>query len=521
MKQISLGLAAVSAVAGVVGCAEAPQQPQKPNIVLIYADDIGIGDLACYGTGVVPTPNVDAVAANGVRLTNAHTTSATSTPSRFGLFTGVYPWRYNGTGIAAGDAGMIIKPERFTVADLAKSQGYTTGAVGKWHLGMGETSKQDWNGLVTPNLSDIGFDYSYMMAATADRVPCVFIENGRVADYDPSAPISVSYVKPFEGEPTGKKNPEMLKLHPSHGHDQAIVNGVSRIGYMKGGGKALWRDEDIADQITAKATDFIEDNQDKPFFLYFGTNDVHVPRVPNERFVGKSGLGARGDALLSFDCSVGKVVAKLEELGLMENTIIIISSDNGPVIDDGYKDQAVELLGDHRPAGDYRGGKYSSYDAGTRVPLIVKWSGKAAAGVVSDELFSQVDFLASMGEVMGAEIAPEVAETLDSRNALPTLLGESATAREYVVEHNANNNIALLKGTWKYIPACDFPSFNAQTSTELGNQPYDQLFDLSNDKGEQNNLAEANPEKVAEMKAILAKEVAKGTELKHLKAMAE
>lgn len=509
MKLLHLGMG-VAAAAVAVGCAEKESAPKKPNIVLIYADDIGFGDLSCYGTGVVPTPNVDKLASQGVRLTNAHTTSSTSTPSRFGLFTGVYPWRYDGTGIATGDAGMIIEPSRFTVADLAKSVGYTTGAIGKWHLGLGETSKQDWNGLVTPNLTDIGYDYSYIMAATGDRVPCVFIENGVVAGYDASEPIYVSYTTPFEGEPTGEKNPELLtKLHPSHGHNQAVVNGVSRIGFMKGGGTALWRDEDIADNITDKALSFIEDNKDEPFFLYFGTNDIHVPRVPNEKFAGKSGLGARGDAIISFDYCVGRVLEKLQELGLEENTIVILSSDNGPVIDDGYKDQAVELLGDHRPAGDFRGGKYSSYEAGTRVPMIVKWNSKAPQGVVSDAAFSHIDILASVAEVIGAEIP--AAAKVDSRNALSTMLGEAGAGREYVLEQSMAGNISVLKGNWKFIPAFAGAFYNEYTNIELGSMPEDQLFDLSVDVSEQNNIAESNPEIVASMKAILEAEFAKGT----------
>ena len=186
------------------------------------------------------------------------------------------------------------------------------------------------------------------------------MENQQVLNYDPSAPIEVSYTKPFPGEPTGKNNPELLtnlKPSPNHGHNQAIVNGISRIGYMKGGGKALWKDEDIADTIIAKTVGFIERNSDKPFFLYVGTNDVHVPRFPHPRFVGKSGMGYRGDAILQFDYTVGKILEALEKQGLRENTLIVLSSDNGPVVDDGYQDQAVELLGEHRPWGNLRGGK--------------------------------------------------------------------------------------------------------------------------------------------------------------------
>lgn len=285
--------------------AVAAGENKRPNVILLVADDLGYGDISCYGAIRVSTPNVDRLAAEGVRFTDAHAAAATSTPSRYSLLTGEYAWRKEGTDIAAGNAGMIIRPERFTLADMFKSEGYTTAAIGKWHLGLGDkTGEQDWNAPLPMALGDIGFDYSYIMAATADRVPCVFIENGRVANYDPTAPLEVSYKANFPGEPTGKNNPELLynlKYSPTQGHDQTIVNGISRIGYSKGGGKALWKDENIADSIVAKAVGFIKENKEKPFFMYLCTNDVHVPRFPHERFRGKSEMGLRGEAIMQFD----------------------------------------------------------------------------------------------------------------------------------------------------------------------------------------------------------------------------
>lgn len=383
------------------------QVQQRPNVIIILADDIGYGDLGCYGTATIQTPNVDRLASEGIRFTDAHSAAATSTPSRYSLLTGHYAWRRNDTGIATGDAAMIIRPEQSTIADLFRDCGYATGAVGKWHLGLGdETGKQDWNGFITPGPQDIGFDYSYLMAATGDRVPCVFVENQRVVNADPSDPIEVSYEKPFPGEPLGKDHPELLtKLKPSHGHDMAIVNGISRIGYMKGGKKALWVDENIADSIACKAVEFIDRNKENPFFLYVGTNDVHVPRVPHPRFVGKSGMGPRGDSLLQFDWIVGQILAVLEKDGLLDNTLIVVTSDNGPVVDDGYQDQAVELLGDHKPWGNMRGGKYSNFEAGTRVPFIVYWKDKVKPQV-SPALVSQIDLYASFANLLGKEITP-------------------------------------------------------------------------------------------------------------------
>ncbi len=487
--------------------AETVTAKQQPNIVIIYADDLGYGDLSCYG-GSLKTPASDKLAARGIQMMNAHTAASTSTPSRFGLFTGVHPWRQAGTGIATGDAGMVIRPERYTLADAAKQAGYRTAAIGKWHLGIGETAKQDWNGLIKPNLADIGFEHSYIMAATGDRVPCVFIENGRVANYDPTAPIYVSYKKPFEGEPTGRKNPELLKVHPSHGHDQALINGVSRIGYMKGGGKALWVDEDFADVIADEATDFIMENKGEPFFLFVGTHDIHVPRIPHARFVGKSGMGPRGDAILQFDFQVGAVTDALEKAGVAENTLVILSSDNGPVLDDGYKDDAVEKLGDHKPAAQLRGGKYSSFEAGGRVPFLVSWPAKIAPGQKSDALFSQIDLLASLSELIGAN-APE-GLIIDSKSELPALLGQDLeVGSQGITKQNTAGARAYLSGKWKYIPASRGAAYNHHTAIELGNNPEDQLFDLEADPSEKNNLAKKNPQQLEVMKQGLQQLVSK------------
>ena len=479
--------------------------PQKPNVIFIVADDLGYGDLSCYGEKTINTPNVDRLAANGIRFTDAHAAAATSTPSRYSLFTGHYSWRRNDTGIAPGDAGMIIHPEQTTIADMFKSAGYITGAIGKWHLGLGDkTGTQDWNGTIVPGPQDIGFDYSYLMAATGDRVPCVWVENQKVANYDPNAPIYVSYKKPFPGEPLGKDNPELLtklKPSPNHGHNQAIVNGISRIGYMKGGGKALWEDENIADSITSKAIRFIENQNDKPFFLYVGTNDVHVPRYPHPRFVGKSGMGYRGEAILQFDWSVGEIVAALERKGILQNTLIILTSDNGPVLDDGYQDQAVELLGSHRPWGDLRGGKYSNFEAGTRVPLLVSWPQYVKKGV-SSALVSHIDLFASMSALVGGKIGKD--DATDSTNQLPALLGRDEKGRDYIIE--SASSLSVSDGEWKYITPNNRSAYYTLTRTESGNSSQEQLYHLKSDIGETNNVASQYPEKVAAFKKLLERE---------------
>jgi len=511
MKQTLKTLAFTMSVGGLLVTANSCSKKSniKPNVIFIYADDLGYGDLQCYGVGDIPTPNVNKLAEEGLRFTNSHTTSSVSTPSRFGLLTGVYPWRQKGTGIATGDAGMIIRPDRYTLADVARSAGYKTAAIGKWHLGIGETAKQDWNGQITPNLSDIGFDYSYIMAATGDRVPCVYLKNGKVSNYDASAPISVSYKKNFDGEPTGKSNPELLRLMYSHGHDQSIVNGVSRIGYMKGGGKALWRDEDIADTLTNQAINFIRNNKDNHFMLYFCTQDVHVPRLPHERFQGKSGHGLRGDAILEFDYSVGKIMDELKALGIDENTLVILTSDNGPVLDDGYKDEAVEKLGNHNPFGPYSGGKYSAFEAGTRVPMIVRWPSHVKKGAVSNALFSQIDFLASINQLIGGKI--EKGAAYDSKPNLKIILGKDLIGRDYIVEQNVKNTLSILYKKWKYIMPSKAPAYNKQVNIALGNNPEPQLYNLHKDVAEKNNIYEENTRIVKKIKTIIDEELNKDT----------
>lgn len=468
-----------------------------PNVVIVYADDIGYGDFSCNGAKAGLTPNVDRLAREGLRFTDGHCTSATCTPSRYGLLTGEYPWRKKGTGVLPGDARMIIEPGRTTLATVMRQAGYRTGVVGKWHLGLG-AGDLDWNEEIKPSPLDIGFDESFIMAATGDRVPCVYVRDRRVVGLDPADPIEVRYGQPIPGEPTGKQNPELLKVHPSHGHDMAIVNGVSRIGHMKGGRKALWIDEEMADVFTKEAVEFIGRHKEKPFFLYFATHDVHVPRIPHPRFVGRSGMGPRGDALLEFDWSVGQILKTLDEAGLTENTLVLLSSDNGPVIDDGYKDDAVETLGNHKPAGPFRGGKYSKFEGGTRVPWIVRWPAKVRPGV-SDALMCQVDFVATFAALVGQPTS--VATARDSENHLATLLGESRTGRQELIEQG--NGLALRDGPWKWIPGSKGPAKNGPTNTELGNAPDGMLFNLSDDPGERDNVASAHADMVARLQARL------------------
>ncbi len=475
-----------------------------PNIVLIYTDDVGYGDVGCYGSTTIATPNIDKLAAVGVRFTNAHATSATCTPSRFSLLTGRYAWRKRGTGIAPGNASLIIPTNIGTLPAMLQGAGYTTAVVGKWHLGLGGENGPQWNDDIKPGPLEIGFNYSFIIPATGDRVPCVYVENHRIVDLDPTDPITVSYGEPVHAQdPTGKKNPELLKMHPSHGHNQTIVNGVSRIGYMSGGKAALWRDEDMADVITGKAIHFIEQNKSNRFFLYFSTHDIHVPRMPHERFEGKSGMGPRGDVMIQLDRTVGQIMEVLKKNNLLENTLIIFTSDNGPVIDDGYHDQAVEKLGNHKAAGPLRGGKYSAFEAGTRVPFIVSWKGNVAEGKVSKALISQIDLYASLATLTGQSIA--TGDAPDSQDFMNTILHKSGKSREFVIEQSVGSTLSVIQKEWKYIEPSDGPKKIIETNTELGNDSMPQLYNLKEDIGETNNRATEFPEKVKALEELLKK----------------
>ncbi len=480
------------------------QSNKKPNIILIYTDDLGYGDVSAYGTSAISTPNIDRLAKNGVRFTNAHATSATCTPSRFSLLTGKYAWRKEGTGIAPGDATLLIPISTVTLPGMLQKAGYNTAVIGKWHLGLGDEKGADWNSKIAPGPLEIGFNYSFLIPATGDRVPCVFVENHHVVNLDKNDPIKVSYREPIDpNAPTGKKNPELLKLLPSHGHDMTIVNGISRIGYMIGGNTALWKDEEFADILVQKANKYISQQKKNPFFLYFSTHDIHVPRIANQRFVGKSGMGARGDVLLQLDWTVGQIEAILKKNGLLENTMIVFTSDNGQVIDDGYKDEAVEKLGIHQPNGIYRGGKYSAFEAGTRVPMIISWPGKIKPTTINDALFSQIDLYASFASLAGVTI--EVGQAPDSKNCLPVLLNQSAQPRDFLIEQSINSTLSILVGNWKYIEPSKGPKVNKDTNTELGNSQEPQLYNLVDDPGETKNLAIIFPERVNEMKTLLEK----------------
>lgn len=484
----------------------------RPNIVLIVADDLGYGDLGCYGATAIPTPNLDRLAAQGRRFTHAYGPAATCTPSRYALLTGEYAWRLpeKKTAILDGDAPLNITPGRATLATILRTAGYATGLVGKWHLGLGDGEHPvDFNAEIKPGPLEIGFDSAFFIPATVDRVPTVFIENHRVASLDPADPIRVSYRTRVNPEPTGLERPDLLKVGAEAIHSNVIVNGISRIGSMAGGMKARWVDENIADTLAQRSAGFIAAHKSGPFFLLLGLHDPHVPRAPHPRFVGATKLGPRGDAVAQLDWTVGAVLRALEQAGVAGNTLVMFTSDNGPVLYDGYYDKAEELTGSHRPAGGLRGWKYLPYEGGTRVPFIVRWPGKVQAGV-DERMIGLNDLLATCAALVGQKLPAGVGR--DSLDQSPVLLGQpGAPVRTEIVGQGISNTLTLRAGDWKFIPASPQQQVSGMGA---GADPNDRrwtasivredaLYNLAEDPAEAVNVAARHPAKLAELKARL------------------
>jgi arylsulfatase A-like enzyme len=462
----------------------------KPNVVVILADDIGYGDLSCYGATKIHTPNLDKLAAAGTKFLDAHSPAAVCTPTRYSLLTGQYSFRHRpGASILSGVAPLAIPLDRMTIPKLMKQAGYATGVVGKWHLGLGET-EPDYNAEIKPGPREVGFDYSFLIPATGDRTPCVYVENGRVVGLDPNDPIRVDYKQKVGTEPTGKENPDLLfNQKPSHGHDMTIVNGISRIGWMTGGKAARWKDEDMADTITAKAVKFIDENKAKPFFLYFATHDAHVPRVPHKRFRGKSQHGLRGDAIEELDWCVGEIMKKLDELKLADDTLVVFTSDNGGVMDDGYVDGTQNDMSGHKCNGALRGFKGGNYEGGHRVPFLARYPGKVPAGAESKALICHVDLFATCAAATGQKLDADAGP--DSFDQWPTLQGKGTGRTELLTQAGNFQAHALRQGPWKLI----VPAGKMKGGPEL--------YNLADDPAEAKNVAAANADRVKEMTAAL------------------
>ena len=477
-------------LAGLSACSTSKKEEAvKPNILIILADDLGYGDPGYCPTSKLNTPNINYLAQTGLRFTRAYASSATSTPSRYALLTGSYPWRNEKASILPGDAPLIIDTTTETLPAMLRKAGYTTGIVGKWHLGLGN-GNINWNSRISPSPNEVGFDYSFIMPATNDRVPCVYVENGYVIGLSPDDPLEVNYEKNFPGEPTALSHPQLCtKMKWHHGHNQSVHNGIPRIGFMRGGKTALWQDETMADTFVTRAKRFIFQNRHHPFFLYLALHQPHVPRVPHPRFAGKSGLGPRGDVILELDWCVGEIIRCLKDNNLDKNTLVIFTSDNGPVLNDGYYDEAVEKNGDHKPACYLRGGKSSLFEAGTRVPFITWWPGTITAGV-SNAMVCQMDIIASLAGFLNMKNPSP-----DGENVMDALLGKSRQGRtELLLE--ANGKVAYRNRDYTYIPPYEGDVVSKNTKVETGLSKEPQLYFIQNDSSQQHNLAAQMPEKV-------------------------
>lgn len=478
--------------------ARAAQPVARPNVVFIYSDDVGYADVSLNGATKISTPHIDALAASGLNFTDAHSTASTCTPSRFSLLTGIHGYRHN-IAIASPNASLLISTKSLTLPKLFKKAGYRTAIVGKWHLGLGKAGVgPDWNGQVEPGPLEVGFDSAFIIPATGDRVPCVFINDHGIVGLDPQDPIYVSDKLDEVQKPGSTQYPDAHSATEKFYH--SVVNGIGRIGYMSGGKAALWDDYTIADVLVGKANKFIADSVPQPFFLYLSTHDIHIPNTPNQRFKNSTKIGARGDAMVQLDACVGAVLAELDRLGLAENTIVIFSSDNGPTHhDDSYPSTKEVALyspksgNGHDASGKWRGGKYEIYEGGNRLPLVIRWPNHIKPGTTSPALVSQIDFIASFAKLLGVELAP--GEAPDSRDTLAAFLGQDLKGQSFIIEEGRGS--ALRVGNWKFIPRMDTKKAGGFFPVE------DCLYNLDDDPGEQINVVGRYPEKAAAMAAQL------------------
>jgi arylsulfatase A-like enzyme len=510
LQSLHATIAFTALVVVAVGLAAAER---KPNFVVIMADDLGYGDLSCYGATEFATPNIDRLAAEGLRFTSGYCSASTCTPTRYSFLSGGYAFRRKGTGIAPPNGKLVVPPDTVTLPDLLKTVGYRTSVIGKWHLGLGDVSGPNWNGDIKPGPLEIGFDSAFLLPTTNDRVPQVYVENHRVLNLDPRDPLWVGDQLPAGNEqPTGISHRTTLKMDWSHGHNGTIHNGISRIGYYTGGHAARFRDEDLADKWVEKSVAWLEAQRAEPFFLFFASHDLHVPRVTHERFQGATRLGPRADAIVELDWCVGELMKTLDRLGLADNTIVLFCSDNGPVLDDGYKDFAVEKVSRHRAAGPYRGGKYSVYEGGTRTPFIVRWKGRVQPGV-SDEVVCTIDLAASFAAIAKAKVPADAVP--DSFDVSRALLGErGAKGREHLIlqDNGQAGNYGFRVGNWKLVRHDSKKARNMIVERRLEDTPVPvfQLFDLAKDPGETTDVLERNPEIAERLKTRLAELIAAG-----------
>ena len=511
----AIGAICLFAMLGQRTTVAAPQTP--PNVVFIFADDLGYGDVGCYGATKLKTPNIDKLAAEGRRFTDAHTASALCTPSRYGLMTGQYPFRANGGkgiwGPAPIESTLLIDPDTLTLADIFKRSGYDTAAVGKWHLGFGK-GKNDWKEPLSPGPLDLGFDYYFGMPVVNSAPPYVFVENNGVVGGDPEDPLvyldkkKLKTVKPTPITPIPK--------------EAAQRTGNRFSGAIKA--HEMFNDYEVGTTLTKKATEWIKARDEKPFFLYLSTTNVHHPFTPAKQFQKSSQCGVYGDFVHELDWIVGEVMAALKSKGVADNTLVIFTSDNGGMFNHGGR--AAAALG-HKINGELLGSKFGIWEGGHRVPFIARWPGKIEAGSESKQLLNLVDMFASFAKLTELELSAE--QLNDSINMLPALTGnpDQPLRTEMIVTPHKKTHMAVRRGKWMYIPAKNDGGFGGSkpnqhawggpavtklvgtpnSDIENGKMkkgaPPAQLYDLEADANQTKNLFKENPSIAKQMKALL------------------
>ena len=477
------GASALGLIGIFSGCS---RSERKPDIIFIMADDLGYGDLGCYGATQIPTPNIDRLAGEGVLFTDAHAPAALCTPTRYAVLTGRYCWRSRlKKGVLQGYDPLLIEPGRMTVASMLKEEGYLTACIGKWHLGFGNQQEVDYSKPLRPGPLDVGFDYFFGIPASLDMPPYCFIENDRTV-----------------GTLSVEKNP---------------YHTLQRKGLMTPG----WKDEEVGPTFARRAIDFIEknvkDNPERPFFLYFPYQAPHTPCTPPDFIRGRSQAGVRGDMVTELDWTVGQILDTLDKCNLSDKTLIIVTSDNGALTTglaawagDPPEKYDIDHHG-HSPNGSLRGQKADIWDGGHREPFIARWPGRIKPGTTCDEIICLTDLMATCAAIAGKKLPANAAE--DSYNILPALLGErrDRPIREAVVHHSGSGMFSVRQGEWKLVLGLGSGGFSIPARVEpQPGEPRGQLYNIKTDPAEKINLWERHPEIVDRLKKLLERYIRQG-----------
>ncbi len=458
----------------------------KPNIIFIMADDLGYGDLSCYGATKINTPNVDKISSEGMMFTDAHSPASVCTPTRYAVLTGRYAWRgrLKKEVLWDGYSRSLIEPDRVTIGHIMKAKGYHTAQIGKWHLGWEDQEPVDYSkGTLGRGPNDLGFDYSFVTAAAHNLYPITFVENHQIVAEN-LKPIDY-----FIYEPNNNKIPDrIVKWHKDKDLGPSLID-------------AKWKPDQVDSVYTTKAIEFISDHTtnrgDEPFYLHLTPDAPHLPNNVPGFMKGTSQAGWRGDHIQMFDWMVGEINQTLKRLAIDDNTLIIITSDNGGITVgvDGrggiYQGPFTTDFG-HKSCGDLRGFKGTRWEGGHRIPLIVKWPNHIKRNTKNDGLICLVDMMASLASIVDYQLVSGMAE--DSMNALPLMTGQKKEIRESLVMHDYQGRFGIRKGHWKLVD--------------------DELYNLENDLREENNVAEGHPEILEELKALLAQQQEAGYSVK-------